>query len=271
MPPSALPLSQALESRLAGNPLALFLDIDGTLSPIAPRPEYAIVPGPTQAVLNSLASTPGVHVIVVTGRSADDGRRLVCTDLAWVIGNHGFEIAAPGHTPSARADVAGFEQQVVDATERACRAAERPERHGVIVENKRWTLSVHYRLAHPRIVPELTADVARIAADTGLRMTAGKEVLELRPPVDVDKGTAAVELAEMLGATHDGASLFAAGDDRTDEDMFRALRAHQPRAITVRVGADLPGVETGAEFSVSDTDAMRELLTAVLTFRRRLA
>jgi trehalose-phosphatase len=262
----ALPATPELRRRLAGRPLLLLLDIDGTLSPIAPRPEYAIVPGATQHVLNALASTPDVHVAVVTGRAAEDGRRLVCTDGAWVIGNHGIEVAAPGRTPSVREDVARFGDQITEAAERAKKIAS--TEHGVIVENKQWTLSVHYRLAHPRIVPDLTAKITNVARELGLKVTSGKEVLELRPPIEVHKGTAAIELAEALGALNDAASLFVAGDDRTDEDMFRSVRARTPQAVTVRVGSDSALPETDAEFSVADTDAMRALLEDILAQRR---
>jgi trehalose 6-phosphate phosphatase len=255
-----------MRRRLCGRPLLLLLDIDGTLSPIAPRPEYAIVPGATQRVLKELAETPDVHLAVVTGRAADDGRRMACTDGAWVIGNHGIEVAAPGRTPSAREDVAMFADRIAQAAERA--TAMTANEHGVIVENKRWTLSVHYRLAHPRIVPELTRKVGEIANDLGLRMTSGKEVLELRPPIEVHKGTAAIELADALGALHEAASLFVAGDDRTDEDMFESVRARQPHAVTVRVGSDSAVSETAAEFSVPDTDALRGLLEEILAMRR---
>jgi len=264
----ALPIAPSVARRLDGAPLVLFLDIDGTLAPIAPRPEYAIVPGETQALLAKLAATKNVHVVVVTGRSAADGRRLACADdTAWVIGNHGIEVAAPGKEPEVRMDVARFAPEIATANERLLLLAAESDRQGVLVENKRWTLSVHYRLAHPRIVPDLAARVTAIAGELGLRVTHGKEVLELRPPLAIDKGVASVALAEQLGATHDGASLLAAGDDRTDEDMFRALRELQHRAVTVRVGADIPYVETGAEFSVPDTDAMRELLNGILALR----
>ena len=101
--------------------------------------------------------------------------------------------------------------------------------------------------------------------------TATTEIytLSLHDALPIYKGTAALELAESLGATHDGASLFAAGDDRTDEDLFRVLLAHQPRAVTVRVGESEQ--TTAAEFTVSDPDAMRDLLTEILTLRRQVA
>src|SRR4051812_28690091 len=121
---SALPVSRDLAQRLSGTPILLTIDIDGTLSPIAPRPEYAIVPGATQHVLNALTATPNVHVAVVSGRSAEDARRLVCADGAWVIGNHGIEVAAPNHTASVREDVARFADAIAEAAARASRLAQ---------------------------------------------------------------------------------------------------------------------------------------------------
>jgi trehalose-phosphatase len=265
MPAAALPLSPAVSERLEGRPLLLLLDVDGTLSPIAPRPEDAVVPPETQRVVEQLAATPNVHVAVVSGRAAADARRIVHAGGVWVIGNHGIETAAPNEPPLARDDVAAFADRIALAADRARAISESME--GIIVENKQWTLSVHYRLAHRRVVPALRAQIELIADDLGLRLTRGKEVLEIRPPVEVDKGTAAVALADRLGALHDEASILSAGDDRTDEDMFRSLRALKPRAVTVHVGVDPNARQTVAEFTVRDTDAMRELLGCVLALR----
>lgn len=262
---SALPITPELAARLEGRPLVLLLDIDGTLAPIAPRPEQAMVPEPTRAVLSNLAALRDVHVVFVTGRSATDGRRLVAVDDGWVIGNHGMEVASPGAAPQARAAVAGYAPKISDAVGRMNAVVAERAWSGVLVEDKTYTLSVHYRLAEVSIVSELIGEVEQVAGALNLRMTRGKEVLELRPPIAVDKGTAAVELADLLGAAHDGASLFSAGDDRTDEDMFRVLRSHQPRAVTVHVGSPL--LATEAEFTVADTDSMRELLARILAIR----
>jgi trehalose-phosphatase len=266
MPHSALPISPALARRLSGRPFMLLLDVDGTLAPIAPRPEYAVVPPETQRLLRDFSELPRTFVAVISGRSAEDARRLVCGENLWVIGNHGIEVAAPHEPPHVRSEVAPYAQLLAEACARFTEIAARES--GVLVEDKRWTLSVHHRLAHPRIVPDLLGSAQRIAEATGLRLTRGKEVIEIRPPIDVDKGTAAVDLARSLGALEAGASLLSAGDDRTDEDAFRALRAAQPNAVTVRVGTDAAAPDTIAEFCVEDTDAMRELLSAVLTQRR---
>ena len=246
----------------------LLLDVDGTLAPIAPRPEDASVPTDTRQILTDLAATPRVCVVVISGRGAEDARRLVDAPGVWVIGNHGIEVAAPGEEPTVRGAVAGYAASIAEAASRATRIAD--SLPGVIVENKRWTLSIHYRLAHPTVIPGLSAGIAEIAKDLGLSVTGGKEVLELRPPVEIDKGTAAILVTEELGALSDSASILCGGDDRTDEDMFRAFRSRQPNAVTVWVGPESGVDRTAAEFHVPDTAAMCELLEAVLILRRAL-
>jgi trehalose-phosphatase len=263
----AQPMTPALARRLCGRPLVLLLDVDGTLSPIAPRPEYAIVPPETQQLLGELAALPFTSVVVISGRAADDARRLVGVEGLWVIGNHGFEIAPPNQPPAVRSEVAPFAGRIASAAARCNAIAARIP--GVVVEDKRWTVSVHYRLAHPSAIAALAAEIADVGRDLGLRVTRGKEVLELRPPIAIDKGTAATELAASLNALASGASLLCAGDDRTDEDAFRALRAAQPACVTIHVGIDPVGFETNAEFYVPDTAAMGELLQAVLLLQRR--
>jgi trehalose-phosphatase len=128
-------------------------------------------------------------------------------------------------------------------------------------------MSIHYRLAHPRIIPKLVTDVSAIANEFGLRVTQGKEVLELRPPLDIDKGTAALDMAGRLGALGPGASILCAGDDRTDEDAFVALRGAQPLTVTIRVCSDAATEQSAAEYWVKDTVEMREFLEALIALR----
>jgi trehalose 6-phosphate phosphatase len=261
-------MTASLARRLSGCPFLLLLDVDGTLSPIAERPEYAVMPPATQRVVAELAQLPFTHVAIISGRSARDARRLVSVRDAWVIGNHGIEVARPNGEPLVRADIARFETQIADAVDQCNEIAESAP--GVIVEDKRWTLSVHYRLANPSIVPAVSSHVARIAQSLGLSVTVGKEVLEVRPPVDVNKGTAAVELASELRALAADASLFCAGDDRTDEDAFIDLRLAQASAVTVHVASDEDPPTTAAEFVVADTDEMRTLLEIILEQRKTM-
>jgi trehalose 6-phosphate phosphatase len=264
----ALPMTASLARRLSGRPLLVLLDVDGTLSPIAERPEFAIVSPTTRRVVTELARSPDTHVALISGRSARDARRLVGVADVWVIGNHGIEVARPHSDPTVRADIARFEPQLAKAVEECNAIADVAP--GVIVEDKHWTLSVHYRLADHSIVPAISAHVARVAEHLGLRITAGKEVLEIRPPVDINKGTAGVELARELHALDAGASIFCAGDDRTDEDTFVDLRIANASAVTVHVASSEAPPTTAAEFVVNNPDEVRTLLEIILEQRRTI-
>lgn len=262
-------LIASVGTRLDGSPLVVLLDIDGTLAPIAPRPELAAVPANTKDVLTRLARLSDVEIVFITGRSASDARHMLDIPGAWIIGNHGFELTAPDGETIASPDVQQFEPRVRDA-ERALEGMARAT-PGILLENKRWSLSVHFRLANPDSVPGVIERATDVARQMGMRVTDGKMIVELRPPVNIDKGTAAVALAERLKATSDAASLFNAGDDRTDEDAFRALRALNPRAVTVRVkgAGDDVAVPTDAEFVLATTEDLRAVLGWLAARRAR--
>jgi trehalose-phosphatase len=271
MPQPALPISPVVERRLSGTPLALFLDIDGTLSPIAPRPEDAIVPERTKHVVRELTRLADCHVTNNTGRAAADARRMVDIPDVWLIGNHGLEVAPPGGVPAIRDDVAAYEPTIQAAIDRVLSGVKTVP--GVLVEDKRLSLSVHFRLARDETEAQLSPMIADIGQELGLRLTRGKKVIELRPPFGINKGTAAVSVARSLGALTPDASILCAGDDLTDEDAFRDLRAVHPACVTVWVGGvDVPGTEpTIAEFAVPDPGSMYQLLEDVADLRRRPA
>src|SRR4051812_3723851 len=115
MPAPALPLTPDLVRRLSGDPMLLLLDIDGTLAPIAPRPEFAEVPPETRRIVEGLVALPHTHVAIVTGRGAADGASLVNVGGTWTIGNHGLEIGPPGEAPIARPDAQRFASTISTA------------------------------------------------------------------------------------------------------------------------------------------------------------
>jgi trehalose-phosphatase len=251
-----IPLLAELGDRISGSPLIIMLDVDGTLSPIAPRPQDATVPQATRRAVATLAARPGVHVAIVSGRGAADARRLVSVGNIWVIGNHGLEVVGPQGESEIVPQAEEFRTPMAQASRRI--AASLTHVTGVTLEDKVWSLSVHYRLADPAVVPRLRASLAAVAEQYGLRMTEGKGVLELRPPVDHDKGTAVLALARRLGGLVPGTSVIFAGDDVTDEDAFRTLRRHNHDAVTIRVADD--DVTTAAEFRLPDPEAVRRFL-----------
>ena len=249
-------LDQLLAARrLAGRPLMLLLDVDGTLAPIVVHPALAQVPDATRRIIASLVTRPGVIVILVSGRAAHDAKRMVGVERVWAVGNHGAEVIDPGGNTTVDSEVARYAEPMARTalTLEPLVAAIT----GVILENKTWTLSVHYRAADERVVPRLRDIVEGVATRNGLVVTEGKKVLEIRPPVAVDKGSAISRLLHDLGGLGTDGSVLFAGDDITDEDAFRFLREHHPAAVTIHVG---DRADTAAEFTFPDLDQLRELL-----------
>jgi len=242
----------------------VLLDVDGTLAPIAPRPEDAFVPAPTRGAVAALAAAPDTHVALVSGRGALDARRLVGVDGVWAIGNHGLETIDPDGILSIDERVSAWEgalQSVRASAEEAVASVP-----GARVEDKGATLSVHYRLADAADVPRLERVVAAAASRAGLRLTRGRKVIEVRPPLAVDKGTAVLALAKRLGATRSAASILFAGDDTTDEDAMEALRGWHADAVTIHVEGDEPRA-TRAEFRAGSPAELGKWLAALAAVR----
>lgn len=262
-----------MRDRLAGPPRILMFDVDGTLAPIAPTPEDAHVPRETQDLLAMLAGMPETTIVLVTGRAATEARMMVPDLPLWVIGNHGAERMTPDGLIGIEQSVSEFGDRIAEASHRlGARVAAIP---GILVENKTWTLSVHYRLADKAAVPGVRQEVVRTAAELGLLMAEGKMVYEVKPPVKVHKGTAVLGLLTELRhgwseRQRNHAAIFFAGDDVTDEDAFRILREHHPRAVTVKV-SPLEAPETAAEFVVRDPGEIRQLLQQLAARRTTTA
>lgn len=212
-------------ARGAAGGLFLGLDFDGTLAPIVPRPEDAVMLPAAAEVLARLVSRPDTDVAVVSGRGLADVRGRVALEGIWYAGNHGLEIEGPGLRrlhPEAAA---------VEPALRACARAlvsALAEAAGVQVEDKGLTLSVHYRRAEDEATGErVRAAVARACEDGAFHVTEGKKVVEIRPAVDWDKGRATAFLLDVVeGARSATVPALFVGDDRTDEDAFRALEGH---------------------------------------------
>lgn len=258
------PDPRTLGSRLAGKPLVVLLDVDGTLAPIAPRPEDAAVPPSTRDAVERLARARDTHVALVSGRGARDAHRLVGVSGVWAIGNHGLESITPEGEFSLDERVAPWERALRAAHDEAAAAVATVS--GSRLEDKGATMSVHYRQVDPADVARLERAIETTAAAAGLRVTQGRKVLEIRPPIAVDKGTAVLALAGRLGAGVPSASILFAGDDTTDEDAMEALRGWHPSAVTIHVEGEEPRL-TRAEFQLSSPAVLGKWLAALATMR----
>ena len=255
---------RTLGARLEGSPFIVLLDVDGTLAPIAPRPEDASVPASTRDALAALAGAHDTHVALVSGRGAADARRLVGVEGVWAIGNHGLEVIGPDGVLAIDPRVGAWESALQSVRASAAEAvASAP---GSRVEDKGATLSVHYRLADAGDVPRLEGAVVAAADRAGLRVTRGRKVIEIRPPLAVDKGTAVLALAKRLGATESSATILFAGDDTTDEDAMEALRGWHADAVTIHVAGE-DARTTRAEFSVGSPAELGKWLAALAFLR----
>lgn len=244
-----------IAAALSGRPIAIFLDYDGTLAPIARTPTQARLPARTRRTLDTLAEL--CPVAIVSGRGREDVAALVELDNLYYVGSHGFDIAGPhGHRIRNRRG-----QEYVPILARAARTLERRLAHvdGVMIENKVFAVAVHFRLAAEEDVPEIEAAVRAVVGKfRRLRRTGGKKVFELRPRMDWHKGKAVLWLLHELHLGPKAVPIYI-GDDKTDEDAFRAI---QGRGISIYVGHE--GEPTEADYRLEDTDEVE-------AFLRRLA
>lgn len=261
-PVAALRAIERIVAETAGHPLAIFLDYDGTLAPIARTPSQARLPARTRRTLGALAEC--CPVAIVSGRGREDVAGLVGLDNLYYVGSHGFDIAGPhGHRIRNRRG-----QEYVPILKRAAKALERRLAHidGVMVENKVFAVAVHFRLAAEEDVPEIEAAVRGVVGQfRRLRRTGGKKVFELRPRMDWHKGKAVLWLLHELHLGPKAVPLYI-GDDKTDEDAFRAIK---DRGISIYVGHR--GEPTEADYRLDDTqsvEAFLRRLTALIAQRR---
>jgi len=247
---------QELETALGGKRLLLMLDFDGTLAPIAPTPADAEMPAETRLALERLSGSPGCTVIVVSGRALSDVRDKTGVGGITYVGNHGLEMARPNEEPRllARPQSDAVMTRMKENLTTALAPFE-----GVIIEDKGYSLAVHYRMVRsddrPRVKAAVHETVEVYGGEGRMELGAGSMVLELRPPLGCDKGTIVAGLLESE-ARRNAVKPFAmyCGDDVTDEDAFKAIRG---RGWAVLVGT--PRISY-AEYYLNDPIEVRRLL-----------
>lgn len=198
---------------------ALLCDIDGTISPIAPTPGEALVPERFRELLAALVRRLGL-VAFVTGRALDDGRRMIPLEGAAYIGTHGLETMAGDGSVTLEPQAERYAAAIREVAEAAARDLD-CEALGVVLEDKRTVLAVHYRLATDAAATrhEILTRVIEPARERGLAIATGHYMYEVRPPLPFTKGSA---VRRLLQAGEYYATM-SCGDDLTDVTMFAAV------------------------------------------------
>jgi trehalose 6-phosphate phosphatase len=260
--PNALRDGAQFAARLAGRRLAVFLDYDGVLTPIVDRPQDAVMSEGMREAVRALALR--CSVCVVSGRDRPVVQQLMGVNNLVVAGSHGFEIWSPQEGTIAHDAATGFEDLISEVRDRL--HAEIESIPGAVVEPKRASVAVHYRLVDPERHAEVTAVVDELLAEYSerLKVTPGKLVYELQPKIDWHKGKAVLHLLRTLDLDTDDVVPVYLGDDITDEDAFRALAG---RGVGVVVAhPDDPEVAnrpTAADFVLESTVEVEQFLNTL--------
>ena len=229
--PHVLDREDELEERLSGKRPAVFLDYDGTLTPIVDRPEDAIISDSMRNAVSGLAER--CTVCVVSGRDRQVVQELMGLDNLVVAGSHGFDIWSPEEGTIEHDAGSGYEELLEEVKARIQEKVGSIE--GASVEPKKASVAVHYRLSSEEGRREIKEGVDQILADypDDLKMTPGKMVYEVQPKLDWDKGKAVLYLLETLELDRDEVVPMYLGDDHTDEHAFEAL---EDRGLGIFVG-----------------------------------
>lgn len=254
---------EKIKKAVRGKFIYLFLDYDGTLAPIAETPGRAVMPKETNDLLRQLSKMANCKIAIVSGRALKDISSRVDLKNIVYVGNHGFEIKGPkiDFKSSLPYRYRKMLEKIKDKLEKNLSSI-----RGVFIEDKGFSLSVHYRLADKKdislIKTEFYASILIYEVRNDVLVKAGKMVLEIRPPIVWDKGKVVLWLLARRKFVFRAKKIkmlpIYIGDDVTDEDAFRSLK---DRGMTIFVGKPK---KTKAQFYLKDTFEVAEFLKSVL-------
>jgi trehalose-phosphatase len=246
--------------------IILLSDYDGTLTEIVSRPEQAILSPEMKTRLCDLTARPLFSIGIISGRSLAEIKSMVGISGIYYAGNHGFEIEGPGlkfTNPAAREAQAEIKKLTRKLSARLSHI------RGVIVEDKGLSLSVHYRLVNKNdheMVAGIFHEITSPRENKGkIRITSGKKVWEVRPPIDWHKGKAIEAISQAIRKirrSEPGPTIYL-GDDTTDEDAFRVI--HRPEGWSVFVGREDPA--SSAEYYLNSTAEVAAFFSRLLEMK----
>ncbi len=254
-----------IKEALVNKHIFLFLDYDGTLTPIVDYPDKAVIAEEVRNLLKDLSALPTCHIVIISGRALSDVKKMVGLEDIIYAGNHGLEIEGPKIkfesqiSPRLQSIIRYIKEKLTDKLSKI---------KGIFVEDKNITLSVHYRLvtkkgylSAKKIIEEI---IQPFLVRGKIKVSRGKKVIEIKPPVQWNKGRI-VEwfLARQMFILKEQPIVpIYLGDDITDEDAFKALRN---KGLTIFVGNP---VRTSAQYHLRDTIEVREFLRRILELEK---
>nr|KJB49173.1 hypothetical protein B456_008G104600 [Gossypium raimondii] len=269
--PSALEMFEQIIDASKGKQIVMFLDYDGTLSPIVEDPDRAFMSKKMRKTVRKLAKC--FPTAIVSGRCRDKVYKFVKLAELYYAGSHGLDIKGPEKRSKSKSDgesvlfqpaseflpmIDEVYKQLVDTTKST---------PGAKVENNKFCLSVHFRCVDEKKWSELAQQVRSVLKEyPKLRLTQGRKVLEIRPTIKWDKGKALEFLLESLGFANctDVFPVYI-GDDCTDEDAFKILRDRgQGFGILV---SKFPK-ETSASYSLQEPDEVMDFLRRLVEWKQ---
>ncbi|KAG2715637.1 hypothetical protein I3843_03G089500 [Carya illinoinensis] len=284
--PSALESFEQIANHAKGKRIALFLDYDGTLSPIVDNPDCAFMSDAMRAAVKRVAKY--FPTAIISGRSRDKVYEFVGLTELYYAGSHGMDIIGPvrenisdDHPNCIRSmDEQGKEVNLFQPAGEFLPMINEvfgslvectKDIRGAKVENNKFCISVHYRNVDEKSWTVVAQRVDDVLKDyPRLRLTHGRKVLEVRPVINWDKGKAVTFLLESLGLGHsDDVLPIYVGDDQTDEDAFKVLREGN-RGYGILVSS-IPKDSSSADYSLRDPSEVMEFLSSLVTLKKSSA
>ncbi|KAI8470444.1 MAG: trehalose-phosphatase-domain-containing protein [Monoraphidium minutum] len=275
--PCLLTNFEGFREQLNGRRLAVFLDYDGTLTPIVSNPDEATMSDQMRDAVRQVAGM--FPTAIISGRGREKVEAFVQLPELYYAGSHGMDIVGPrgaavngaargggGGGEPFRFQAAAEYEPLIDRVYARLRES-LVSIPGASVEHNKFCVSAHFRNCHPDSWQRVVAAVEGVVAAAGggrLHMTRGRKVLEVRPTVDWDKGSALLHLLDALGLSgQPDVTAIYLGDDKTDEDAFAALAGAGAGAGVLVSTVAKP---TAAAFTLRDPGEVLQLLRALLAY-----
>lgn len=246
-----------IRQELSQKKVILFLDYDGTLTPIVATPDLAVISDEMREMVRRVSQA--LTVSVVSGRATDDVKSKVRIDGLFYAGSHGFEIIDLAGNVTINEEAQKIRGTIDEVHKKLSERLKGVP--GALVENVKYTISSHYRLVSDEDFPKVARAVEKILEEyPALRKTDGKKVFEIRPKIDWDKGKAVEWILKYLEFDENKQIPVYIGDDTTDEDAFRVLK---DKGFGILVAQEPRPSE--AKYVIRDTDEVKKVLEFFLS------